>query len=51
VTGGFGIASQGQGLETTLAQVIADELGARIEDIRLLQGDSAVAMEYRLPEK
>jgi carbon-monoxide dehydrogenase large subunit len=42
VTGSFGIASHGQGLETTLAQVIADELGARIEDIRILQGDSAV---------
>jgi carbon-monoxide dehydrogenase large subunit len=42
VTGSFGIASHGQGLETTLAQVIADELGARIDDIRILQGDSAV---------
>ena len=42
VSGSFGIASHGQGLETTLAQVIADELGIRIEDIRILQGDSAV---------
>jgi aerobic carbon-monoxide dehydrogenase large subunit len=42
VTGCFGIASHGQGLETTLAQVIVDELGARIEDIQILQGDSAV---------
>ena len=42
VTGSFGIASHGQGLETTLAQVIADELGARIDDIQILQGDSAV---------
>ncbi|MGA7868028.1 MAG: xanthine dehydrogenase family protein molybdopterin-binding subunit, partial [Stellaceae bacterium] len=42
VTGSFGIASHGQGLETTLAQVIADELGARIEDIQIRQGDSAV---------
>jgi len=42
VTGSFGIAAHGQGLETTLAQVIADELGARIEDIRILQGDTAV---------
>ena len=41
VTGAFGIASHGQGLETALAQVIADELGARIEDIRILQGDNA----------
>ena len=43
VTAAFGIASHGQGLETTLAQVIADELGARIEDIQILHGDSAVA--------
>jgi carbon-monoxide dehydrogenase large subunit len=42
VTGAFGIASHGQGLETTLAQVIADELGARFEDIEIFQGDSAV---------
>jgi carbon-monoxide dehydrogenase large subunit len=36
------VASHGQGLETTLAQVIADELGARLEDIQILQGDSAI---------
>ena len=42
ITGSFGTASHGQGLETTLVQVIADELGARIEDIRIFQGDSAV---------
>jgi len=42
VTASFGIASHGQGLETTLAQLIADELGARVEDIGILQGDSAV---------
>jgi carbon-monoxide dehydrogenase large subunit len=42
VTGSFGIASHGQGLETTLAQVIADELGAAIGDIQIQQGDSAV---------
>jgi carbon-monoxide dehydrogenase large subunit len=42
VTASFGVASHGQGLETTLAQVVADELGARLEDIRILQGDSAV---------
>jgi carbon-monoxide dehydrogenase large subunit len=40
VTASFGVASHGQGLETTLAQVVADELGARLEDIRILQGDS-----------
>jgi carbon-monoxide dehydrogenase large subunit len=40
----FGIASHGQGLETTLAQVIADELGARFEDIRIVHGDTAAIM-------
>ena len=41
VTASFGVASHGQGLETTLAQVIADELGARLTDIRIIHGDSA----------
>ncbi len=41
ITASFGIASHGQGLETTLAQVVAEHLGARIEDIRIMQGDSA----------
>jgi aerobic carbon-monoxide dehydrogenase large subunit len=41
VTAAFGIASHGQGLETTLAQVVAEHLGARLEDIRIVQGDSA----------
>jgi aerobic carbon-monoxide dehydrogenase large subunit len=41
ITAAFGVASHGQGLETTLAQVIADDLGARFEDIRVIQGDSA----------
>jgi aerobic carbon-monoxide dehydrogenase large subunit len=41
VTAAFGIASHGQGLETTLAQVVADHLGARFEDIRIVHGDSA----------
>jgi aerobic carbon-monoxide dehydrogenase large subunit len=36
----FGVASHGQGLETTLAQIIADDLGARFDDIRIVQGDS-----------
>jgi len=42
VTASFGIASHGQGLETTLAQVIAENLGVRVEDVRVVQGDSAV---------
>jgi carbon-monoxide dehydrogenase large subunit len=41
VTAIFGIASHGQGLETTLAQVVADALGCRLEDIRVVQGDTA----------
>lgn len=41
VTAAFGVASHGQGLETTLAQVVADKLGVRVEDVRILQGDSA----------
>ena len=41
VTAAFGIASHGQGLETTLAQVVAEYLGARYEDVRIVHGDSA----------
>ena len=41
VTAIFGVASQGQGIETTLAQVVADELGARLEDVEILHSDSA----------
>lgn len=40
VTAVFGIASHGQGLETTLAQIIADDLGASFGDIRVVHGDS-----------
>ena len=42
ITAAFGIASHGQGLETTLPQVIADEMGCRMEDIQVLHGDSAL---------
>ncbi|CAK7255819.1 MULTISPECIES: xanthine dehydrogenase family protein molybdopterin-binding subunit [unclassified Shinella] len=42
ITAAFGIASHGQGLETTLAQVIVDELGCRLEDIEVKHGDSAL---------
>ena len=41
ITATFGIASHGQGLETTLAQVVAEHLGARFEDIHVLHGDSS----------
>ena len=36
-----GAASQGQGLETTLAQVVADALGAPVEDVDVFLGDTA----------
>lgn len=42
VTAAFGISSHGQGAETTLAQVVADELGCRMEDIEIQHGDSAL---------
>ncbi|MDP6705984.1 MAG: xanthine dehydrogenase family protein molybdopterin-binding subunit [Alphaproteobacteria bacterium] len=37
----FGVAAHGQGLETTLAQVVAEELGVAVEDVEIVQGDSA----------
>jgi aerobic carbon-monoxide dehydrogenase large subunit len=40
ITAAFGVAAHGQGLETTLAQIIADDLGAKFSDIRIVQGDS-----------
>ncbi|CCF19977.1 Carbon-monoxide dehydrogenase [Pseudorhizobium banfieldiae] len=42
ITASFGISSHGQGLETTLAQVIVDELGCKLEDIQVRHGDSAL---------
>jgi carbon-monoxide dehydrogenase large subunit len=41
ITASFGCASHGQGHETTLGQVLADELGARLEDLRVVTGNSA----------
>ena len=34
-------ASHGQSLETTIAQVVADELGLKMDNVRVLQGDTA----------
>jgi aerobic carbon-monoxide dehydrogenase large subunit len=42
ITAAFGIASHGQGLETTLAQVIADELGCDMADIEVQHGDTSL---------
>ncbi|MAG32904.1 MAG: carbon monoxide dehydrogenase [Deltaproteobacteria bacterium] len=37
-----GASSHGQGLETSLAQIAADELGVRLEDVSILQRDTDV---------
>jgi carbon-monoxide dehydrogenase large subunit len=37
-----GLQSNGQGHETTLAQLAADGLGVRFEDVRVVQGDTAM---------
>jgi carbon-monoxide dehydrogenase large subunit len=39
----MGSASHGHSLETTMVQVVADQLGCDMEDITLLQGDTAVS--------
>jgi carbon-monoxide dehydrogenase large subunit len=41
ITAAFGCASHGQGHETTLAQVLADELSVKMENIRVITGNSA----------
>jgi carbon-monoxide dehydrogenase large subunit len=38
-----GIHSHGQGLETTLAQIAADQLGLGVEDVRIAFGDTDAA--------
>ena len=42
VTVALGTGSHGQGIETTMAQVVAEELGIDIDDVTIVQGDSAV---------
>jgi carbon-monoxide dehydrogenase large subunit len=41
VTALMGTHSQGQGTETTMAQIIADRLGVRFEDVSVFEDDSA----------
>ena len=41
ITASFGVASHGQGLETTLAQIVAEELGVEVGDVAVVHGDSA----------
>ena len=43
ITAIFGVAAHGQGLETTLAQIVAEELGVALEEVRVLWGDTDVA--------
>lgn len=43
VTVAVGTLSHGQGHQTTLAQIVADELGTRPEMVRVVQGDTDVA--------
>ncbi len=43
VTAIFGIASHGQGLKTTLAQIVADEMEVPLEHVRILWGDTNAA--------
>ena len=43
VTAIFGLACHGQGHETSLAQVVAEELGVRLEDVRVVHGDTAAS--------
>ena len=39
-----GVTSQGQGLETTMAQIVASELGLRLADVDVALGDTATAL-------
>jgi len=41
VTVAIGVNSQGQSHETTFAQIAADRLGVPLEDVRVVQGDTA----------
>jgi carbon-monoxide dehydrogenase large subunit len=43
VTLALGVSSQGQGHRTVFAQLVADELGVDIDDVGVIQGDTAVS--------
>lgn len=40
VTAAFGLGPTGQGHETTMAQLIADQVGVNVEDVVILHGDT-----------
>src|SRR5712691_2878739 len=42
VTALVGVTNQGQGMQTAIAQIIADELGVAIESVAVLSGDTSV---------
>jgi carbon-monoxide dehydrogenase large subunit len=44
VTVTSGLHNHGQGIETSLAQVTADELGVRMENVKILMGDTSSAV-------
>ena len=37
----MGTGSHGQSIETTMTQIVADEMGVNVEDVRFVQGDTA----------
>jgi carbon-monoxide dehydrogenase large subunit len=37
----MGTGSHGQSIETTMTQIVADEMGVKIEDVHFIQGDTA----------
>jgi len=39
-----GVTSQGQGLETTMAQLVASELGVPLEDVQVHMGDTSLSL-------
>ncbi|MBI2216171.1 MAG: xanthine dehydrogenase family protein [Candidatus Rokubacteria bacterium] len=43
VTAVFGIASHGQGLETSLAQVVGENLGVPLDSVQVVHGDTALS--------
>jgi carbon-monoxide dehydrogenase large subunit len=43
ITAAISQAGAGQGHLTTFAQLVADQLGARIEDVNIIEGDTAVS--------
>jgi len=43
ITAMVGVAAQGQGHETALSQIVADELGVLPEDVTIIEGDTAMS--------